>query len=150
MTRSQEHPCLVVRVGAQLCALPLQHVAETFRPQPARPVAGAPPFVSGVALIRGQAVPVVAAGDLLGVPSSPPTRFVSLRVDDRLVALAVDRVVGVRSLPDLARLPPLLTGAAREAVSAVATLDSELLVVLDAARLVPPDVWASPGIGGAS
>jgi hypothetical protein len=40
-------------------------------------------------------------------------------------------------------VPPLLATAASEAVAALATLDSELLVVLRAARILPDEVWPS-------
>ena len=138
-----ERPALLCRARARLCALPLQHVIETMRPLPVEPFAGAPPFVRGLALIRGRPVPVVDVGALVSA-SEPanPTRFVTLRVGDRRVALALESVLGIRALPDaMSGLPPLLTDASAEAVSAVSALDAELLLVLEAARLVPDSLW---------
>jgi purine-binding chemotaxis protein CheW len=59
------------------------------------------------------------------------------------VALAVESVVGLRTLPraQLAELPAVLAEAASRGVTAVGTLDGELLAVLDGARLVPEAVW---------
>ena len=94
-----------------------------MRPLPAAPFPGAPPFVVGVARIRGAAVPVVDVGALLGSPEpSQATRFLSLRLDGRRVALAVESVLGLRQLTPEAQseLPPLLAQAGQEVVSATA------------------------------
>lgn len=131
------------RVGDRLCAIPLADVVETMRPLPVEAVAGAPNYVPGVAIIRGEALPVIDVGALLGAGGSRAGRFVTLRVADRRVALAVDDVVGVRALPSaaLGRLPPLLRSAGAGAVSSMSALDSELLVRLDGAHVVPDALW---------
>ena len=139
----------MLRVRGRLCALPLEHVVETMRPQPVSSVAEPPPCVAGVAVIRSAAVPVVDVGRLLDPsarvePGSAQRalRFVTVRTGDRTVALAVDEVVGIRTLTTdaLRDLPPLLREAGSDAVAAIGTLDAELLLVLRAARLVPaPD-----------
>lgn len=138
---------LICRVAGRSCALPLQSVIETMRPLPVRPVAGAPDFVLGLSIVRGEPVPVVHAARLLAGIAHPPTRYVSVRVGERRAILAVDEVVGVSELqPDaLSSLPPLL-GSRREVVTQLGTLDKELLCVLDAARLVPDDVWQTPEV----
>jgi purine-binding chemotaxis protein CheW len=115
-----------------------------MRPLPAAPFPGAPPFVLGIARIRGAAVPVVDLGALLGsLEPSQATRFLTLRVDDRRVALAVECVLGIRQLPPemLSELPPLLANADQEAVTAIGTLDAELLLSLETTRIVPDSLW---------
>jgi purine-binding chemotaxis protein CheW len=136
---AQEGPALVCRVRNLCCALSVSHVVETMRPQPVEPLTSAPGFVIGVAVIRGVAVPVVDVGALLGSPEPPrPTRFVTLAIGTRSVALAVEGIVGVRSLPRdaLEELPPLLRDARHDAVERIGTLDASLLVVLRTARMV--------------
>lgn len=130
---------LVFLTRARLCALPLAHVVETMRPLAVAPLAGAPPFVRGLAVIRGTPLPVVDLGALLfGSEPASPTRFVTLRLGPRGVALALEAVLGVRDLPGtLTSLPPLLSGASAEAISAIGRLDEQLLLLLNAARLVP-------------
>lgn len=136
---------LVCRVGAtRLCALPLAHVLETLRPQRLEPLNGAPPHVLGIALIRGVAQPVVDVARLLGErpgASHEVSRYVTLRVDERRVALAVGEVLGIRAIAqkDLQPLPPLLRHAAQGTVAALAAFDAELLLVLDSARLLPDE-----------
>ena len=129
-----------------LCAMPLSHIAETMRPMPITALAGVLPFVLGMAVIRGSAIPVVDVGALLlSDQPAAPTRFVTLKMHHRQVALAVEEVVGIRAIaaPDLQDLPPLLRSAGAELVSAVGLLDSELLLLLQTARIVPESVWQS-------
>jgi purine-binding chemotaxis protein CheW len=98
----------------------------------------------GVSIIRGAPVPIVDAARLLGAATpSAPQRVVTLKVGDRRVALAVDAVVDVRAMPapSLDQMPPLLRALGDEAVSAISTLDSQLLLVLEGARTVPDSVW---------
>jgi purine-binding chemotaxis protein CheW len=61
----------------------------------------------------------------------------------RSAALAVDAVLEIRTLPaaTLASISPLLGEATAGVVSAIGALDARLLLVLEAARLVPDSVW---------
>jgi len=117
-------------------------VIETMRPQPIEALAGAPGFVLGLAVIRGEPVPVVDVARLLGTDGAP-RRFVTVRGARRPIALAVDAVLGVRAVAadHLSELPPLAGAVAAEAVAAIGTLDAKLLVVLQAARVVPDAVF---------
>ena len=131
---------LHVRVGDVTCAVPVEHVVETMRPLPIERVAGAPPFVLGLSVVRGRPVPIIELGALLGADHAPNTsRVVTLRVDDREVGLAVDSVLGVVDDGDdeMPGLPPLLSQAGAGVVAAIASLDTRLLLLLRAARLVP-------------
>jgi purine-binding chemotaxis protein CheW len=136
---------LMCRVGDRLLAVPLGCVVETMRPLPLRAFAGAPSFILGVSVIRGAVLPVIDLESVLGVQEARPARFVTIRLDDRIVALAVDAVLGVRTLDDaiLHDVPPLLGALDQAVVAAIGTLDSALLLVLGDARLVPEAVWAT-------
>ena len=140
-------PVFVVMVGARACAFPLHHVAETMRPLPINPVAGTPGFVCGVSLIRGTPTPVVDLKALLENCENSPGygRFVSLKLDDRRVAIGVDSVVGLRHLDSaqLGELPPLLRDVAADLIESFGTRDAQLLLVLRAARIVPDEVWTT-------
>ena len=131
---------LLFRARDRLCAIPVAEVAEIMRPLPLERLAALPDFVLGLGGIRGASVPVVDAGALLGggaVAARPPGRFVLLRVGKRSVALAVEAVVGVRSLATdaLGTLPPLLGEAGRELIAAIGAADGEFLLVLRTVRL---------------
>jgi len=135
---------LLCRARTRSCALPLIHVVETMRPLPIVPIAGAPSFVCGVSLIRGEPTPVVDLGALLGADGPPSfARFVTVRAGGRHVALAFEEVLRLQEIPaeSMAALPPLLQGASQAAVAAVAALDAGLLFVLDGARALPDTVW---------
>jgi purine-binding chemotaxis protein CheW len=75
---------------------------------------------------------------------------VTVKTGSRVVALAVDAVLGIRDVPtgSVDALPPLFQGIHLDVISAVGTLDSELLLVLRSARLVPEEVWATIEAGG--
>jgi purine-binding chemotaxis protein CheW len=124
--------------------LPIDHVVETMRPLTVETVAATPAFVRGVSVVRGAPVPVVDLGAILGCTgAASPTRFVTLSVQGRTVALAVEGIVGVRFVPRAAAeaLPPLLRDASKDVVETIGRLDSALLVVLRAGRIVPEEVW---------
>jgi purine-binding chemotaxis protein CheW len=94
-------------------------------------------------VIRGELLPVVHAGALLGEVGARPSRFVTVQSGQHRFALAVDDVVSVRAPAEAVAsdLPPLLQGAAPDVVDTIELLDAELLFVLQAARLVPGTVW---------
>lgn len=144
MTQPAQGLALLARAGSLMCALPVSQVVETMRPLPVQPLANAPVFVVGLSIIRGVPVPVVDLRALLKSPSDhPPQRFVTVRADDRRVALAVDGILGLRDLVSLSLddMPPLLREASGETIELLGSLDSEFLLVLKAGGVVPRDVW---------
>lgn len=143
---------LLCRSRGYACALPLTHVRETMRALPLQPVPDMPPFVLGVSIIRGQVVPVLDLAALLGAAGGAATRYVTLDLGLRQVALAVEEVVGVRSLPAsaMADVAPLLHASEAGMVAALGTLDAQLLVVLQASQLVAPALWSALALHEAS
>jgi purine-binding chemotaxis protein CheW len=109
-----------------------------------------PHFLRGLAVIRGSPTPVVDLGRLLGLGSAPSSRFVLLALNERTVAIAVDAVLEVRALPEgaLTDLPSLLAAAEGDGISAVGALDGELLLVLEASRLLPQSMWTAVAAAG--
>ncbi|AVG14837.1 chemotaxis protein CheW [Chromobacterium vaccinii] len=141
---------LLCRSGPRLCALPLTHVREIMRALPVDPVPAMSDFLLGLALIRGVPVPVLDCARLVGSAlSTRVSRFVTLTLGERQLALAVDGVIGVRQLPAaaLADIAPLLDGSDDGLVQSIATLDAELLLVLRAGRMVPEDMWEALAAG---
>jgi purine-binding chemotaxis protein CheW len=135
---------LLCRVRGATCAIPLADVLECMRPLPLESLTGAPTFVLGAALIRGLPVPVLDLGALLGGTPVRAERWVTLKVGERSVALAVDAVVGIQPLAGdaLAELPPLLRDAGSALVAALGSKDQELLLVLQHARVLGEGSWA--------
>lgn len=136
---------LLCRAADRWCAIPLESVVETFRPFEVRSIAGAPEFLRGVAVLRGEPVPVVDAGVLLGRARTRAERLVAVRAGARRVALAVDAVAGTRELTAsaAARSAPLLALAEPRVIDAVGVVDAQLLCVLSTARLISEELWVS-------
>src|SRR3954465_12779131 len=79
---------LVFRAGTMLCALRLDDVIETMRPLGIRPLAGTPPFVRGISIMRGVPAPVVDVARLVGGEQAEIVRFVAVRTERGPVAFA--------------------------------------------------------------
>jgi len=133
---------LIARIGGTPCAVPLASVLETLRPLPVETLAGVPSFMAGLAIIRGVPVPVVSGNYLMGGPPNPIGRWLVLRAGSHRVALAVDDVAGILPLraAEVNAMPPLMRqGSAL--VADIGTRDGELLLVLDATRILPDELF---------
>jgi purine-binding chemotaxis protein CheW len=136
---------LVCRVHALHCAIPAAWVTEVMRGLATNPFSGMPACMLGLAIIRGVPAPVVDAGTLLSGANSTGAYFVTIDVGGRTIALAVDQLIGLRRIAEDAfePLPSLLKNGADDAVAAIRARDGELLLLLDAARLVPPHLLSA-------
>jgi purine-binding chemotaxis protein CheW len=131
------------RVGSLVCGLQLDQVTEMMRPLPIDFLEDAPTFMLGVSIIRGEPVPVLDAGRLLGAEKTTMTRLVCLSVGARRVALGVGEVLGIQEVPHdtLRNLPPLLDKVSGDTIAVLGVLDGDLLVVLEGARLISDSAW---------
>ncbi len=138
---------LVFRAGSLLCALHLDEVAETMRPLDTRPLAGSPPWVRGISILRGVPVPVIDVARLLTGEPADVVRFVAVRTERGPVALATGEVLGIRTTITGASggHAALLTGGgpASRLVAGVGMIDTEPLLLLQSLRVVPDEVWAA-------
>jgi purine-binding chemotaxis protein CheW len=143
---------LMCRVGGQVHAIPIGDVIEIMRALPVEPIAGTPAYVRGLCIIRGEPVPVVDSGLLIGGRETQPGRLVAIKAGQRMVALQVEAVLGVRLIDagTFNELPPLLRDVAAETVAAIGTADAELLLILRAARIVPEALLDSLARQGAN
>ena len=133
---------LVFRAGSLLCALRLDEVVETMRPLETRPLAGTPPFVRGVSVLRGVPTPVIDVARLLGGGPAEVQRYVAVRTERGPVALAIGPVLGIRAVDaDAATGHPALLGATSRLVAGVGTVGAEPLLLLQSMRAVPDEVW---------
>ena len=150
------HPAraaLLCRVGTRVYGIRLDQVVETMRPLPIEPLAGVPPFVLGLSVLRGTPVPVIDLANLLGTASPVMhARFVAVRAGDRTALLAVESVARVAALPEriLESLPPLVRDVSAQALDTIGRLDEGMLFVLKSGHIVPDAVWNSLDARGAS
>jgi purine-binding chemotaxis protein CheW len=123
---------LVFACGNSLYAVPAERAAEVVSlPQLTR-VPGAPPHLLGVFAHRGEVIPVIDVGALVGAKGeSTHRRAVLVRVPRGSLALTAGRVAGVSTLTG--ELNPLgtsgvqahLRGPAKAAAGEVAVIDPE-------------------------
>ena len=140
---------LAWRTHGWIGAVPARHVTEIMRPLPIEPLIGAPVAISGLSVVRGKATPILDIGLLISRNRGSPSRVVIVTLDEhrdepRWVGLAVDEVLGIRTL-DASRfrgLPPLLHECEDAGISRMAVLDGALMFVLEVARIVPESIWA--------
>jgi chemotaxis signal transduction protein len=119
-----------VEVGAEVYAIPVEHVTEVADVGEVTAVAGTSPAVVGVRNLRGTIIPVFRLATLLGLPPGEGgTRMVVAEHGGMSAALAVDAVSDVGGLPDATEETgsELLAGAAID--------DGRLVGVLDVERL---------------
>jgi purine-binding chemotaxis protein CheW len=134
---------LIAQVGTLACAIPVEHVVETMRPLPVEPLGHGAAYVRGVAVIRGEPTIVIDAAVLFGQDAKPSagarSRFVVVRAATKTAALLVDSVDEVRAIAqaELGALPALARSASSDVIAAIAAVDSALVVMLEAAKLVP-------------
>jgi purine-binding chemotaxis protein CheW len=106
---------LLVRVGDERYALRVHEVVEVARFDELTPVPGSPRAVMGVHNLRGQVVPVIDLGSVLGMPRSDERRGIVIVEDSGGPAgLAVDALLDVDSVdadPQEAPDGPLLGSA---------------------------------------
>jgi purine-binding chemotaxis protein CheW len=142
---------LVFRAGTLLCALRLEEVIETMRPLETQPLAGTPPFVLGISVLRGVPTPVIDVARLLRGDQGTPERYVAVRTERGAVALATGEILGIRSVDTTTTgaHPALLGGRSSRLVAGVGTVGAEPLLLLQSMRAVPDDVWEAAASAGA-
>jgi purine-binding chemotaxis protein CheW len=136
---------LVFRCAAHRLAIPATEVLEIMRPLPVKPINSSYPFLAGMAVIRGKAVPVINVIRWFDTESRESAlRFITLRVGQRVVALGVSEVIGLKVFlaPQLGALPPLLGNSNTLAITGLEVLDRELLVILNSAKILSDEQWA--------
>lgn len=135
---------LVFRADTHLAAIGLEHVTEVLRPLPVEELAGVPPYIRGICVLRGRPVPVVDIGLLLGgermTSEDRAARFVGVRTGPQTAVLAVDTVVGIRDVP-MERLHDLSSVTGSVACTAVGAIGREPLLLLETGRVIPDSVW---------
>ncbi len=129
------------RVGEQLCGVEASAVQHVFHPRGLTPVPLAPPEIAGVMSLRGRIVTAVCARQRLGLPAredGPEPFAIGLDMAGDSYGLLVDAVGEVLILDagELQVPPGALPPRWADSVRAVCQLETELLLILDAGRLI--------------
>ncbi len=124
-------------------------VTEVVRLGPLTRLPAAPPFLTGVFTHRGEVLPVLDVGQLVGhgsIPVRPSTRAAIVHCGPWKVAVVSEAVEGLITVPRRALEPPpaessgvaeFLSGVAQDRLGAGAILDMPRLVEAARARAVP-------------
>ena len=110
------------RLGVHRFIAPQEEVAEVLAPPRTTRVPGAPPWVRGLANLRGTVVPLFDLGHLLlGVPTPAQSRnrYLVLNSPDNPAGFLVDAVSGLRRFSRSQLRPPAAEGLPAELASFV-------------------------------
>lgn len=135
------------RLGKQNYAFPIGQTREIVVVDSITPTPEIPTYFAGVSNLRGQIIPILDLHRLLGIepPERVPVHAVVITVGDHLVGCLVDsvtRVIRLRGsdIQPADEVMELASGrglAGRGAVAGFAHHLDEILIVLDAAGLMP-------------
>src|SRR5207248_4601981 len=99
---------LTFHIGADRLALDIRQVREVVPRVKLQPVTGAPPWLAGLLVYRGQVIPVLDLHRLVGAGECPP--HLSSRIilvphrlpggGERLLGLLAAQVADIREVPD--------------------------------------------------
>lgn len=131
---------IVVRIGELQCAVPITSVSEVEHIPRIAAIPSSPSWVRGVVNLRGAILTVIDAAMLMDIGTFQPSKDARMLVvgRDDPVALAVDRLSGMRRLHDAARSPSVasLPGRVSDFVTGVHHSEGDWLSILDIDRLL--------------
>lgn len=130
---------VLFRLGRQAFAIPLAAVKDVQRAPAITPVPHAPAMVRGVSVLREQLVATLDLRARFGLPmSNQPDKFTALVVDyaGERVALLVDRVEDVLSLPPAEPGTPSRDPLWQGVIAGIIQRDQDTIVVLDVAGIL--------------
>jgi purine-binding chemotaxis protein CheW len=138
--QSDREQCIVlIDVGDQQFCIAVESVQEiVLMATLARPPA-MPSILEGFLNLRGTAIPVLRLDTLFGVPGQalePYTPLVVLRHSDTQVALKVQRVIGIQSVPSSSFLPLQDNDCFKGCIRADLLLDARVVHVIAVDRLL--------------
>ena len=124
-----------------LFGVEVEQVQEVLRFQEMTHVPLASPVVRGLINLRGQIVTALDLRRRLALAERPADQTpmnVVVRTEDGAVSLLVDKIGDILEVTqdDFEPPPETLTGAVRELVRGACKLDDQLLIILDAGKMV--------------
>lgn len=111
-TKKDSQRVLVFSLGQEDYAIDVNEAREVFRPERITRVPNTPEFVSGVANLRGQLVPLIDVRHLIGLPAGEmgkDTRAIMTDIRTSPVGVIVDKIKETREIAKEDIQPPLAT-----------------------------------------
>jgi purine-binding chemotaxis protein CheW len=119
-----------LRIGAEVYALPVEHVLEVAELGEVAPVPGSPPEILGVRNLRGQILPIVDLAKVFGVSSSSTAqRLLVAEARGHRAGFAVDEV------SDIGTLTGEVEESESELLAGACLAGDELVGIVDIARV---------------
>ncbi len=137
---------LTFKLDDQEYALNIANVVQVVRMVAVTRAPKAPAYVEGMINLRGRVIPVISIRQRCGLAEKPydlNTQLLIARADQRVMALMVDVVSEVLSIPAGYIEPPDRISAEMEHLLAVGKLGDRLILILDPRTLLSDAVAAS-------
>lgn len=131
------------RVDRQSYALPLDQVTRAIRMVAFSTIPKMAAYVQGMITLAGKVIPVMDLRRYFGQKPKEPEltdRLLIVRVENQTVAVAVDEVLKVLTFTAQQMEPPPPNVSRSPALVAAAYRDDDLILVLDACRLLPQNI----------
>ena len=131
---------VIFRIDRQSYALPLEHVTRALRMVALTPIPDAAEGMLGMINMAGHVIPVIDLRARLGHPPRAPDindRLLIVDVSQQTLAFVADAVLDVLELALRQVSPPPLALAQSQPLAATIQQADELILVLDAMRLLP-------------
>ncbi|MHB8126803.1 MAG: chemotaxis protein CheW [Desulfitobacteriaceae bacterium] len=135
---------VIFALGQEEYAMPIEVVREITHLKEVRSIPQAPPYLKGLIIIRGQAIPLIDLHIRFGISSesyinseecSKETNSFALitEVNGKLVGFAVDKVLEVRILDDVVPPPPLITAPF---IGGIVNLPDRIIILMVPERIL--------------
>ncbi len=138
----QSREIVAFHVADQGFCIDIGYVREIRGWTPTTVLPHAPDYVKGMMNLRGTVLPVVDLSLRLGLGvTNPSPRHVIIIVmlDERMVGLLVEAVSDILNLPhdDMKPTPDVASGATRNFIEGVFTIEDKMIRAIDVARILP-------------
>ena len=130
-------------LDGQQYAFRIEQIQEIVVVQQVTTIPNVPGFVEGVSNLRGSIIPIINLRAIMGmqaVESDDETRIIVVNVDGRTIGCTVDSVTQVVRVPSesIQPAPDTVVAEGADYVTGFATVNEQLLVLLDVNRLLDP------------
>jgi len=124
----------------------VMQVQEVLRVSEIAPVPGAPNYVLGIINLRGNVVTVIDTRKRFGLVSTDiddSTRIIITEAEEQVIGIMVDSVAEVVDLKsnDIDVAPNVGNEDSTQFIQGVASLEGELLIIIDLNRLLTDEQW---------
>lgn len=133
-SKNESVQLLTFKLDNQEYALNIANVVQVVRMVALTRPPKAPDYMEGMFNLRGKVVPVINIRKRYGLPSKPhdlDTQLLIAKANGRMMAITVDVVSEVLTLPTSSIEPPEQIGPEMEYLSAVGKVDDRLISILD-------------------